>query len=58
MQERLERLEAGMYQDQEKALERVSKKAKCKKSHQIQHNFNERVVECLEMARDEAKKLA
>ena len=57
MKERVKRLEADVQQCQEEALERVAKKARhekpCtlkKKSHQIQHDFNKRVVECLETA--------
>ena len=64
-EERLKRLEADVHRGQEEALERAAKKARrekpCtfkKKSHQIQYDFNERVAECIETARDEAKKPA
>ena len=51
-----------MQRGQEEALERATKKARCekllmlkKKSHQVQHEFNEQVADCIKKAKDEMK---
>ena len=63
MEDRLKYLETEMHRSQDEAVQKAAKKAKRekgvvfrKKGHQEQHEFNEKVCECLEEAADEIGK--
>ena len=63
MEDRLKQLETEMRHSQDEAVQKAAKKAKRekgvvfrKKGHQEQHDFNEKVCECLEEAEDELAK--
>ena len=60
MENRLKQLEVDVQYSQQEAVQEATKRAKCGKSfsfnkegHQEQHEFNEKVMECLEGAADE-----
>ena len=60
MEERLKQLEMEMHRSQDEAVQKAAKKVKWekgvifkKKGHQEQHEFNEKISECLEEAADE-----